>query len=124
MIIGRVTPNREATIVLRVFGQAGREREIEAVIDTGFDNWLTLPAAMIKHLGLPWQQRTGATLADGSKTEFDVYLATVLWDKAQRRIPVHAAETTPLLGMGMLEGFELNMRVRSGGKVSIKRLRP
>ena len=35
---------------------------------------------------------------------------------------VDEADSDPLVGMGLLKGYELRMQVRSGGKVRIKRL--
>ena len=43
MITGVVTSFHQATIRLIVRGPTGQAQEIEAVIDTGFDDALTLP---------------------------------------------------------------------------------
>lgn len=45
MITGQVSSKREAVISLTVSGSQGETREIEAVIDTGYSSYLTLPAA-------------------------------------------------------------------------------
>ena len=52
MISGVVTDRREAVVRLRMHGPAGQDQEIEAVIDTGFDGWLSLPSSIIARLGL------------------------------------------------------------------------
>jgi len=78
MITGIVTADREALIRLTVRGPTGQERRLEAVIDTGFDGWLTLPPTLIAQLGLPWRRRGRALLADGSESVFDIYEATVV----------------------------------------------
>jgi clan AA aspartic protease len=122
MITGTVTADREAIIRLTVRGPAGQERRVEAVIDTGFDGWLSLPPALIARLGLPWRRRGRALLADGSESVFDIHEATVVWDRRRRRIPADEADTTPLVGMALLDGYELNAQVRAGGKVTIKPL--
>ncbi len=54
MMTGVVNANREATIRLVVIGPSGQQQEIEAIIDTGFTGFLTLPAVLIAALGLPW----------------------------------------------------------------------
>ena len=122
MITGFVTGRREATIRLKVRGPTGQDQEIDAIIDTGFDGWLSLPSSNIAHLGLPWRQRGRALLADGSESVFDIYEATVDWDGQPRRIPVDEAETVPLVGMSLLEGYELVIEVQRGGKVSVRPL--
>jgi clan AA aspartic protease len=65
---------------------------VEAVIDTGFTGFLTLPAMLVTQLGLPFAGTTRATLSDGRKVAIDVYEATVLWDGHSRPVTVLAAE--------------------------------
>lgn len=120
MITGVVTADRQVVIPLTVRGPTGQEQEIEAIIDTGFDGWLSLPSSLIALLGLVWRQRGRALLADGSEGVFDIYEGTVVWDGQARRIPVHETETIPLVGMSLLEGYELTVDVRPSGNVIIK----
>jgi predicted aspartyl protease len=77
MITGFVPERREAVIRLRVYGPAGQNEEIEAIIDTGFDGSLSLPSSIVAQLGLIWRQRGLALLADGSESVFDIYEATL-----------------------------------------------
>jgi clan AA aspartic protease len=109
-------------IRLTVRGPAGQEQEIEAIIDTGFDGWLSLPSSIIARLGLVWRRRGRALLADGSESVFDIFEATVDWDGEARRIPVDGAETIPLVGMSLLEGYELTVQVQAGGNVMVRSL--
>jgi clan AA aspartic protease len=122
MITG-VVIGHEARIRLTVRGPRKREREIEAVIDTGFSASLSMPPAMIAALGLRWKGFGRGILADGSECLFDVYKADLVWDRTVQSIVVDEADTEPLVGMGLLSGYELKMDVRPRGKVSIKRLR-
>ena len=78
MIRGVVTDDYEAVIHLTVFGTAKQREPIEAVVDTGYNGWLSLPSSMIHDLELPWQDRAQAILADGSEIAFDIYEAVVL----------------------------------------------
>jgi clan AA aspartic protease len=122
MITGIVTVRREAIIRVLVHGPGGQRQRVEAVIDTGFSGWLTLPPRIINSLGLPWRRRGRALLADGSDSVFDIYEGTVIWDRRRRVAPVDEADTDPLVGMALLNGHELNVQVRSRGKVTIKPL--
>ena len=122
MITGVVTDRREAVVRLRVRGPAGQGQEIEAIIDTEFDGWLSLPSSIVAQLALTWRQRGRALLADGSESVFDIYEATVDWDGELRRIPVDEAETVPLIGMSLLEGYELSIQVQHGGNVIVRAL--
>jgi clan AA aspartic protease len=117
MITGVVNSD-EGRILLKVQGPRGRERDVEAVVDTGYTASLTLPPA----LRLRWQSLGRGTLADGSECLFDVYEAEVVWDGRARLVLVGEADADPLVGMGLLKGYELKMQVRSGGKITIKRL--
>jgi len=111
-----------ARLRLKVRGPRGRGRMIEAIIDTGYSGWLSLPPDLVSALGLPRQGFVRGILADGSETIFDVYEATVLWDGAARGITIDEADNDPLVGMDLLKGYELRMQVRPRGKVTIKRL--
>jgi clan AA aspartic protease len=120
-MIAGVIQSDEGRIRLKLKGPEG-EQEVEAIIDTGFSSYLTLPPSLIAALGLPWQRVESFTLADGSECLFDVFVAKVEWDGKLRTILVDEADANPLVGMRLLRGFELRMQVRSGGKVTIKRL--
>jgi clan AA aspartic protease len=121
MITGVVKAD-EARIRLKVKGPRGRERDIEAVIDTGYTASLTLPPPLIAALRLRWRSVDRGTLADGSVCLFDVYEAKVLWNGKVRQVLVAEADADPLVGMRLLRGHELRMQVRSRGKVTIERL--
>jgi len=123
MIRGIVTDCLEAVVRLTVIGPGGRRRTIQAVVDTGFDGYLSLPAAVIARLNLPWHKRGRVLLADGRDSLFDVFQAGVLWDNRRLQIFVDEAETEPLLGMALLEGHKLSVEVRNKGRVIIRRLR-
>lgn len=122
MITGVVTDDRQAIIRLMVRGPAGQEQEIEAIIDTGFDGWLSLPSSIVVRLGLTWRQRGRALLADGRESVFDTYEAAVDWDGKARRILVDEAETAPLVGMSLLAGYELTVQAQPGGNVTVRAL--
>jgi clan AA aspartic protease len=122
MIIGVVTSNREAIIGVLVRGVRGQEAQVEAVIDTGFSGFLTLPARLIASLALSFAGTTRAALADGSEVGMDVFEATVLWDNQERDVVVLAAEGVALVGMALLSGYRVTLEVEGGGSVRIEAL--
>jgi clan AA aspartic protease len=124
MIRGTVTAQLEAVIEVSLRGPTGRILHVEAVVDTGFDGKLSLPAAVISQLGFPWVRRGEGILADGSECSLEIYEATVLWDGRALSVLVDQIDTGPMVGMALLEGYELKAEIRSGGKITIKRLPP
>ena len=120
IITGEVTAAREARIRLRVRGTQGQEVEVNAVVDTGFTDALTLPPALITSLGLPFRDTVRALLADGSIAVLDVYKGAVLWDGEWRTVYIHAAEGEALVGMALLTGYILTVDVVDGGVLTIK----
>jgi clan AA aspartic protease len=122
VIHGTVSPFREAILLLTVRGPSGQEEQVDAVIDTGFSDFLTLPPNLIARLGLRFRSSTRVTLADGSTVALDLYRATVLWDGQPFDVPVIAAGSDPLVGMSLLYGFRVVIEVVDGGPVTIDAL--
>ncbi len=56
-----------ATVHLFVRGPHGQEEDIEAVIDTGFNGFLTLSPALVRRLALPHLGQSRAVLASGQE---------------------------------------------------------
>ena len=119
MITGRVTAQREAMVRLVVLDMAQQPHDVDAVIDTGFNGFLTLPRAMVHTLQLPLAGNRRVTLGDGSMVVLDLYLATVLWDTQPREVLVLEAEGSPLMGMAMLYGNRVILHVVDNGDVLI-----
>ena len=120
MILGAVNDAYEAVISLTVQGPSGQTREVEAVIDTGFTGFLSLPSALVTELGLPFLTNESAMLADGSLVRFSVHDAMALWDGQPRRVYAHLSDATPLVGMRLLDRHNLNIDVEDGGRVLIQ----
>ena len=120
VIEGVVNAAREAVVILPVRGPAGQARETEAVIDTGYSGFLTLPPSLVEELGLPYRFGGRAFLANGSEETFGVYGITALWDGQPRYVEADAVGPTPLAGMALLDGHNLNIDVKNGGRVVIQ----
>jgi clan AA aspartic protease len=122
MMQGIVDQNCEATVRL-VVGNADSQRQmIDAVIDTGFTGFLTLPFSVLANLNLRAYRREEGILGDGSTCIFDVYRGLVIWDGELRQIDINESETAPLVGMSLLYGYRMQLDAIEGGIVTIQAL--
>ncbi|WP_139324976.1 hypothetical protein [[Limnothrix rosea] IAM M-220] len=51
------------------------------------------------------------------------YQVTVLWDNERRLIPVSVVVGDPVVGMGLLQGYSLQIQVTQHGIVTVDRIR-
>jgi clan AA aspartic protease len=122
MIRGFVNSENQAVIHLVIYGKNDEELETKAIVDTGFNAWLTLPHQSIATLKLNFHSRGRAELADGSECVFNVFVGNVEWFGTMRRIFVYEADAEPLAGMALLGGCQLKINVEREGAVTIQRL--
>lgn len=120
MITGQVTPDREAIIPVEVRGSVLLTENLSAVLDTGFTEYLTLSPNAIAKLGLQHAHTAQVVLGDGSEVQVPVYRAEVLWHGQWRIIYIHETEGGALVGMSLLYGSMLKIRVVDGGEVTIE----
>lgn len=122
MITGIVNTEFEPIIPLSVCGSDGRIYTQDAIIDTGFNGWLSLPPDLINQLNLKWKRRGRAILGDGSECVFNVYEAAVVWDGVLLTIPIDEADSEPLVGMSLMEGYQLTVQVFENGRVELSKV--
>jgi len=122
MISGVVNGNLEATIRLLLREPGGQEQEIDAVIDTGFNGFLTLSPALVRQLSLTHLGQSRALLANGQEELLDLYEVTLLWDGQWRPVETDAADTDALVGMALLYRYSISIKAVEGGQVIITAL--
>lgn len=120
MIQGVVNDAFEPVVALSLQGPGGQTQDIEAVVDTDYSGFLTLPPSLVMELRLPFSYIGRAFLANDDEVTFEVHDVTVLWDGRQRHIKADATGSTPLVGMLLLESHDLNIEVVRGGRVAIQ----
>jgi hypothetical protein len=49
-------------------------------------------------------------------------MATVIWDGQARTVETDAADTAPLVGVGLLYGYDVRFQMVEGGTVTIEAL--
>ena len=120
MIAGAVNAAYEAVVTIPLQAPEGRTQDIEAVVDTGYSGFLTLPPGLVAQLQLPFAYMSRAFLANDAEVRFAVHDATVLWDGRPRQIKADATGSTPLVGMLLLDGHRVCVDVEDGGRVVIE----
>jgi clan AA aspartic protease len=122
MITGFINVEFEPIIPLSIRRTDGKVFTQDAIVDTGFNGWLSLPPDLITELNLKWKRRGRAILGDGSECVFNVYEAVVVWDDTLLTIPVDEADAEPLVGMSLMESYQLTMQVFEGGQVELRKI--
>jgi predicted aspartyl protease len=73
-------------------------------------------------LDITWIMQETGILGDGSICMFNIYEAEIIWDGQVYTVEINESDTEPLMGMGLLEGYELNIQNCPGGTVTITEL--
>jgi clan AA aspartic protease len=123
MITGIVNEEFEPIISISLRDADGNIYTQDAIVDTGFNGWLSLPPDLITQLNLNWKRRGRAILGDGSECVFNVYEAVIFWDGDLLIIPVDEADSEPLVGMSLMEGYQLIVQVFEGGSVELSKVK-
>lgn len=119
MITGIVTDDRQILIELALISADQPPVSLTALVDTGFNGFLTLPRDVLKALGASQVGTRRAELGDGNQVEMNLFLAKVQWLGKEREILALQADSIPLAGMALLWGSRVMFVARSGGPFTI-----
>ncbi len=122
MINGFISANREAVLKLTVFSSAELPKEVDAVIDTGFNEYVTLTPEQISEFGLIRRAYIHASLGDGNFVSLPVYTIDILWHGQLRSVDVLETNNEPLIGLALLYGSRVLLDVVDGGSVAVSPL--
>ena len=122
MITGVVNAQLEATIQLVIHDATGQAHDVDLVVDTAYNGFLTLRPAHVTALGLPLKTQQQVRLADGSIQVINLYEASIIWDGQPRTVDVDEIDAPPLVGTALLQGHELRVKFVVGGSVSVEAL--
>ena len=106
-------------VPVSVIDNEGTVHRFRAALDTGFNDFLSLPSSAIRQLGLSASGSQVVTLANGESDQRPVYAAVVIWDGERISLPVFGLGDTPLIGMALLRGNRVTVDVEEGGPVVI-----
>ena len=97
---------------------------LDFVIDTGFNDHLTLPPQAVSAMNLPLYSSTPARLADGSEALLPIHLVTIVWDNIEKVVPILASGYKPLLGTALMGGYHLEIDFTNNRLVSLEKIPP
>jgi clan AA aspartic protease len=119
MIAGTVSSEREILIDLEVLGAGQSAFSLQAVVDTGFNGYLTLDSNTLKAADALSAGTRRAELGDGQIVDLELFLIKVNWLGDEREVLAVKADATPLVGMSMLWGCRIVFDARQNGEVII-----
>ena len=122
MIVGQVDSRLNLFLPVVVRGFAGQELALNALLDTGFSDFLSLTDDQIQTLGLLPSGVAESELADGSIVPVTLYTAVVVWEGIERLIEVVGGDSDPLLGVKLLEGYLMTVEFTENGNLQLSRL--
>lgn len=117
--IGYFNSSGLPAIKIRVSGAYPQvSKDIDAVIDTGFDGFLSMPLVKAFPLGLPLAGASSITLADGKLHEKMIAMCNVLLGDQNRSgmVILEPASRDVLIGMTFLNIFKKTLFVQGERK--------
>ena len=118
-MIGRVNDDYEAIVEVAV-RLGGVEIRIPAVVDTGFSEFLVLPYELLATLGPAPEREEQLTLGNGEIASMSTYVVEVEWSGGWKAVKAYGSEGEALVGMKLLLGCDLFVRVTPDGEVRIE----
>jgi clan AA aspartic protease len=117
---GIVNEDLEPRVPLAFVSATGSRTEIEMVVDTAFEGFVTLPRHILRNLRRLKRGTVRTVLADDSESRTDYYVCTIIWNGRRRPIQVLMMDGDPLLGTEMMRNYSLSVDFVPGGTVSIR----
>jgi clan AA aspartic protease len=119
VIQGTRNPNREAIVSIAIRNDNSGEVTTEAVVDTGFNGYISLTREVIERLQLSPFSTAERLLADGTRAVTNLYIARIVWHGRELIVAAEDVEDTCLIGMELLLDNLATFDVRNGGPVTI-----
>ncbi len=119
-LTGRMDEHGRIWLTVTVRGNRG-ESEVEAMVDTGFTQALSIPVGLAAPLGLELTGSVPLELADGRELVFFTFAATVVVGTLEAPVDIIVTERgVPLIGTALLQTLEGHLSVRfADGSVAL-----
>jgi clan AA aspartic protease len=115
MICGTFGNDGDLFFEIELITALGLELPVDALLDTGFSDWLVINKQDLQGLDWPYLRKRTMRMAQG-ESSFDIYAGKVRIDEQEFDIPVYAGEevTEILLGRQWLKTRRLVVDMPSG----------
>ena len=118
--VQRIGGGLAAIVEVEVRWSSGRSRTFEALLDTGFNGAVSLPAEVVEEVGLPLVTERTVTLGDASDVRVRVHAGYIRFSDGWRRCPVLATGDVPTVGMHLIHGLKVCFESADGGDIEIE----
>lgn len=122
MNIGVINAEGKPIVPVVIAGGSGQEQKTPCLLATGFRGDIILPLEQAQALGLPQTGTERIAYPLPSQEEAPVFSADILWCGEARTARVLGYGRQPILGVGLLKGCRLSLRVRPGEPIVLERI--
>ena len=106
-----------AEVLLR--GPSGREARLYALVDTGYNAYVSVPSEIVNHLGLSPLGTDDVILANAGTETAGIFVGEVSWGRQSINVPVHQIGDEPTIGTALLRDHKLSIDFAPDGDVQI-----
>ena len=118
MITGIVNPDFDPINQISICGLDGKVYTQDAIVDTGFNGWLSLPPDLFaKRRG-----RAFLVMEVNASSMSIKYKAVLFWGGNFLTILIDEGDSEPLVSMSVMEGYQLMVQVPEGGHVELSKV--
>jgi clan AA aspartic protease len=122
MIRGSISADLVPRVPLKFLSESGHSRDVQAVLDSGFNSELTVPRRLVNEFGMKPLGNVRMLLGDGSEHLCPTFEAVIEWDGLPTVVIAEVCDLDPMIGMKLLSGSRVVMVVEPGGEMTIEQI--
>ncbi|WP_395144016.1 hypothetical protein [Armatimonas sp.] len=122
-LVGKLNHKLAPLLDLNVLHADNTLQKLSFLVDTGCTLEMVLPTVVLADLGWPAIETMEIQQADASQVSVDLHAGSVFLGKLARPILAAALGTQPIIGMELLQGWQLCLDIIGPGEGEI-RLQP
>ncbi len=123
MLLGKLSDKLAPFLELSILSTDSTSRQHSFLVDTGCTLEMVLPAVILAELGWPVIETMEIQQADGSRVAVDLHEGSVVFGELARPVLAAALGTQPIIGMELLQGWQLCLDIIAPGEGEV-RLQP